>query len=213
MSGNDVLFDLVRTAPGATFTTDAWHGNKYTPALLEAAAGRSVQRYGSPALSSYVAVVEAPTFAHAREAADPAPPGSEFAASGWRGFCESAGDHRAAHAGNGPAFEFALLYAVFFTVPAAREQEFDAWYEEEHLNILFGSPYWKMCRRFRIVRADNAPFTHAALHYLSDLKALESPEREMARQTEWRARLAAEPWFNGTYQLFYRLGASLSRST
>jgi hypothetical protein len=98
-----------------------------------------------------------------------------------------------------------ILYPVFFRVPAAREQEFDAWYNDEHLALLQGCEYWPMCQRYRI-RDPGKGWTHVALHYLTDLRALESRERDQARSTPWRDRLAAESWFKGEYRVYYQWG-------
>jgi hypothetical protein len=61
-----------------------------------------------------------------------------------------------------------------------------------------------MVRRFDIRNGEPETWTHLALHYLNDMKGLESPERQQARQTPWRDRLATEPWFKGKYTLFER---------
>jgi hypothetical protein len=100
----------------------------------------------------------------------------------------------------------AFAYSVLFTVPEEREAEFNDWYDSEHVPLLLGNEQWLGCRRYRIV--DGAPdtFTHLAIHHLADLSALEGPERAAARATEWRAKLAAEPWFKGTYATFSRRG-------
>ena len=66
-----------------------------------------------------------------------------------------------------------------------------------------------MVRRFVVdAPGDDVP-THLALHYLDDLSALSSPERDAARKTPWRARLAEEDWYRGSYRLFYRLAPAL----
>jgi hypothetical protein len=44
-----------------------------------------------------------------------------------------------------------------------------------------------------------------ALHYLSDLSALQSPERAEARSTPWRLALDLQPWFTFTHRLGLRL--------
>jgi len=100
------------------------------------------------------------------------------------------------------ALEAPLLYAVWFNVPAERCGEFDAWYEQDHVPLLMEAPEWLMVRRFRVTDADPLPYNRLALHYLSDGSALTSPAREKARATPWRAKLAAEPWFKGTYGVF-----------
>ena len=44
-----------------------------------------------------------------------------------------------------------------------------------------------------------------ALHYLAGIAALTSPEREAARATPWRDRLAVERWFRGEYRVLHRI--------
>ena len=127
-------------------------------------------------------------------------------------YCADAiGEQRSAGVGD-EILEAAIAYPVFFRVPADHETEFNAWYDDEHLGILLRGEYWRMCRRFRIRNPDPASWTHIALHYLTDLRALESPERTEARSTPWRIRLAAEPWFKGEYRVYHRHGERLSES-
>lgn len=95
-----------------------------------------------------------------------------------------------------------ILYAVFFTVPKERHEEFDAWYVEDHVPLLLGSADWLGCRRYRIVSGEPENYTHVALHHLRSVDALASPEREAARNTAWRRKLASEPWFKGAYKAF-----------
>jgi hypothetical protein len=104
----------------------------------------------------------------------------------------------------GAALDAALLYAVWFNVPPERTGDVDAWYEQEHVPLLMECPGWLMARRFAVNGADPGPFNRFALHYLADRSALESAARFKARGTPWRARLAAEPWFRGTYKVFER---------
>ena len=99
-----------------------------------------------------------------------------------------------------------ILYSVFFSVPDERAEEFDSWYTDEHVPLLLGCRDWLMCRRFLIHEGDPQPWTHLALHYLDDIAALDSPEREAARSTEWRESLAAEPWFQAGTVVFRRHG-------
>ena len=79
-------------------------------------------------------------------------------------------------------------------------------YEDEHIEMLLRCKDWLMVRRFEIYDAETQPWTHLSPHYLADMKALASPERNAARDTEWRARLAAEPWVQGSYLVFERFG-------
>jgi hypothetical protein len=99
-----------------------------------------------------------------------------------------------------------FVYAVFFTVPPERANEFDRWYEEDHIPALLECPDWHAVRRFRIVDGEPQPYTHLALHYLATPDALQSDARERARQSPWRARLAREDWFKGHYAVFKSIG-------
>lgn len=100
------------------------------------------------------------------------------------------------------ALEAPVLYSVFFTVPEEARARFDDWYEKDHAPTLLECEDWLMVRRFDIKTADPEPYTHMALHYLRDLSALDSAARAKARASDWRARIAAEPWFKGSYRTF-----------
>ena len=104
------------------------------------------------------------------------------------------------------ALDAPVLYAVFFSVPDARAAEFNQWYTEEHVPLLLKCKDWLTVRRFEIFESEPQPWTHLALHYLADESAFDSPEREAARNTEWRSKLAEEDWFRASYVLFNRLG-------
>ena len=54
---------------------------------------------------------------------------------------------------------------------------------------------------------------HIALHYLHNLRALESKERDKARATPWRERLAGHAWFKGDYRVLYKFGTRQTRFT
>lgn len=99
-----------------------------------------------------------------------------------------------------------VLYAVFFSVPDERAAEFNEWYDTERIPMLLECPDWLMVRRFEVYEGDPQPWTHLALSYLSDMGALDSPELEAARNTEWCQRLSAEPWFQASYLIFERHG-------
>lgn len=99
-----------------------------------------------------------------------------------------------------------ILYAVAFNVSDDAAAEFDAWYETEHVPLLMECEDWLMVRRFRVVDGVPEAFTHLALHYLADRRALNSPAREKARKTPWRDRLASNEWFKASYTTFQKQG-------
>ena len=100
--------------------------------------------------------------------------------------------------------EAAVAYPAFLRVPDDRAAELNQWYDEEHLPILLTCRQWVMTRRFRATAAHGLDWNHLALHYLTDVRALQSPERERARGTPWRDRLVAQGWFAAEYRVCYR---------
>ena len=97
----------------------------------------------------------------------------------------------------------ALLYSVRFTVPADWAAEFDRWYEEEHLAMIYGCRHWSMTRRYRFVQAAPGGPTHLALHYLSDARGLDAPQLKASRATPWRKKFLGQPWFTGGDKMIY----------
>lgn len=100
-----------------------------------------------------------------------------------------------------------VLYPVFFQVPEDRLKAFDEWYDKDHVPTLLETSDWLGCRRFALEIAHPQPFNRLALHYIRNRDALESDARTRARESSWRAELAKEDWFKGTYMLFNRQGA------
>ena len=205
MNSPAIVFDAITVAPQADFAFDVWYANHYFPAMSARQEFVSVQRYGSPRRATYLAVFESDAAAAATRSPAIPQPAHESIVAVERYCAERLGEHQAPTAGDA-ILNADILYPVFFRVPADREAEFNAWYEEEHLAILLRCPYWPMCRRFRIMNPGPESWTHLALHYLTDLRALESAERTEARSTPWRARLAQEPWFRGDYRVYHRYG-------
>ena len=99
-----------------------------------------------------------------------------------------------------------VLFAVFFSVPDDKVEEFNKWYDEEYVPILLKCPDWLAVRRFEIIDGEPQPWTHMALHYLADIAARDSEEYEAARDTEWYKKLSEEPWFRSSYLIFERVG-------
>ena len=205
MNAPAIVFDSITVERQTGFAFDVWYANHYLPAVLAKQQYLGVRCYGSPLRAAYLAVFEASAQAAAIDPAVLPQPAHESIIATERYIAEKVGERKAPTV-NDAIFDSDILYPVFFRVPAAREAEFNAWYDEEHLGILLRCPYWPACRRFRVVYPGADSWTHIALHYLTDLRALESSERTEARNTPWRARLAAETWFRGDYRVYHRHG-------
>ncbi len=110
------------------------------------------------------------------------------------------------------AIDAPILYAVWFNVPQDRAGEFNDWYESEHIPLLMKAPDWRMVRRFVITDGEPGTWTHLALHYLTSRDALQSPERDAARKTAWRDKLAAESCVQGNYTVLKGTATVISGS-
>jgi hypothetical protein len=74
--------------------------------------------------------------------------------------------------------------------------------------LLLQCPDWRAVRRFKLPVAEPVPYTRLAVHYLSSDAALSSPERDRARNTDWRKRMTGYDWFNaGRARAFDAYGA------
>jgi len=202
MKGTAVILDAITVKRQDAFAFDIWYANHYLPQFPGPDSILGLRRYASPQRASYLAVIEARSLPAASALPQPM---HESILETERFMGRTIGEQLASSAPP-DVLEAPILYPVYFRVPAEREAEFNAWYEEEHMALLLRCPYWPMCRRFRLGNAGSGSWTHVALHYLTDLRALESEERTLARNTEWRARLATEEWFQGSYRVYHRHG-------
>ncbi|MBM3343274.1 MAG: hypothetical protein FJY56_14370 [Betaproteobacteria bacterium] len=204
MQGKTIVYDAITVKREGGFAFDVWHQNHYLPSMLAGGPLLNVQCYLSPLRATYVAVFESNASAATLHGLLPAAE-HESILSTERHVAGFMNEQQAPGA-IAPFREAAILYPVLFHVPAEGEKDFNAWYDEEHLGILLRSPYWPMCRRFKIYKPQPQSWTHIALHYLTDLRALESKERDEARATPWRALLAQHAWFKGDYRVLYKAG-------
>ena len=78
------------------------------------------------------------------------------------------------------------LFMACGDVPAAHEEEFNRWYDIEHLPLLLQVPGVLGARRFR---ASSGSPRYIALYDLSDIHAPEHPAWKSAVNTEWTKRI------------------------
>lgn len=105
----------------------------------------------------------------------------------------------------GAALDAPVVNSIWFDVPPGGEDEFDAWYDTEHIPLLMRAPDWLLVRRFSVAARAPFPATRLSLHYIAREEALASPERQAARATPWRDFLARRDWFKPRTRVFRRL--------
>lgn len=196
-----VAFDYMRARGPEGVKFDAWYCNDHLPALGEAYPLRKVRRYAAPALGGYLAITELKDIPGGAPHAFVMP---EMVDGHEHFIGVPLSTQRRRDVGD-KVVDAAVVYPAFLRVPEDRLAEVGRWYEEEHLPMLLACPQWAMTRRFRIRSPQGTDFTHLALHYMTSLATLRSPERDTARDTPWRDKLIAEGWFKPEYRVCYRL--------
>jgi hypothetical protein len=200
-AGTPIVFDCIRAGEPESLELDIWYANRHLP-RTEAWA---LRRYAAPAHASYLYIQE---WSHRElpvQASAPLPdPLPRALREHLRCIGHPLGEARRRDSGP-QALNAPYAYPVFFEVPPEWRTQFNDWYEREHVPMLLECPQWLMCRRFELQALAGCPWTHMALHYLSDLRALSSPQRDAARSTPWRRELEQQDWFRYTHRLGLRL--------
>jgi len=213
-AGTTILFSEMTPPAGLEAEFNAWYDEEHIPIRMAAPGFIASQRYRDGQTRNYLAVYEmanadalgTPEYDRIKKQPSATTRQMLGAVSGFSRYLGRQLTSRA-RAGMETGFVNApVLYPVFFNVPADRLQDFDAWNEEDHLPLLMDEEKWLGVRRFEIFDGTPGTYNRLALHYIGDRGALDSPARARARATPWRDRLAAEPWFKGTYMLFDRIG-------
>lgn len=211
--GQAVLFSEMTPGPDFVDRFHDWYDTHHIPVRMDCPGFVSAQRYKRQDIEGYLAVYEMDDVSVLSSDAYKVIKTQPSEETAWMlanvtGFTRYLASETFVNAQGGAedALNAPVLYAVCFNVPADAAADFDAWYETEHIPLLMECKDWLMVRRMRV--ADGAPetYTHMALHYLADAKALQSPERDKARKTAWRDRLAKNDWFKASYTVFDRLG-------
>lgn len=86
-----------------------------------------------------------------------------------------------------------IAYLLKYPVPLDYLCEFDAWFQYEHMPMLFEEPTWYGCELFRALGA--SCYSFAALQYLEP-QALKSDARNRSVDTPWWHRLKQHDWFD-----------------
>jgi len=212
MQGSTILFSEMTPAPEWEGDFNKWYDEEHIPIRMAAPGFVSAQRYLAEDASKYLAVYEmtspgalsTPVYQKIKQQPSDT---TAWMLKNVSGFTRYTCEEITCVSKDGPsAIDASILYAVWFTVPSDRLVDFDGWYNEDHVPLLMECKDWRMVRRFNVVSGEPNAYNRLALHYLSDISAMDSPERKKSRETPWRARLASESWFGGTYSIFNRHG-------
>jgi len=208
-----LLFSQMQPPPGEEADFDDWYSSEHIPARMALPGFASASRYqaveGTPDhLACYflddLGVLQTPAYRRLKSHPSPRTAHMLGTVTGFTRYtCVEISDTAGGSAP--PEREPGVMMAVAFSVPDEDAEDFDAWYDSEHVPLLMEADGWLRVRRYRTLPGyDGPPWTHLALHELADLSALDAPERARARGTAWRARLAERPWFERSGRWLYR---------
>jgi hypothetical protein len=96
-----------------------------------------------------------------------------------------------------------ILFTAAFTVPREWVDEFNDWYDQEHMPMIYGSRHWSVSRRYALTETHGASSTHLALHYLSDARGFDASELKASRITPWRKKFLQQRWFVESEKMVY----------
>ena|ERR1700680_1792959 len=190
-----------------------WYDREHIPLRMAVPGFLSAQRYRVSGAPHYLvvyemqsaAVLQSPSYRHVKNLP------SERTARMLRsvkGFSRYLGEHIRVHTRTevDAAMNAPVLCVAGTEIPADRQRDFDDWHNYDHVPLLLECEDWLMARCFHITSGEPKSWTHLALHYLADARALQSAQRGRARSSPRYARLAQESWFQGQDSVFERYG-------
>ena len=200
-----LLFSQMAPPPDWADDFDAWYDDEHIPARMAIPGFSHALRYRTDAdpwhLACYfvddLAALASPAYQELkREPSERTDRMLRHVTGFTRYLCDEIADTAAPGTPSDLTGTDHALFVVAFDVPDAHVEEFDGWYDEEHVPLLMQVPGWLRVRRFRVRPGyDGPPWTHLALHEIAGPEVLEAPEREAARSTPRRDALAAQSWF------------------
>jgi hypothetical protein len=90
-----------------------------------------------------------------------------------------------------------VILTVEIQPRAVNEEDFEKWYQEEHLRLLRELPGYRRCSRYVIGLKTPSmivtqPAKYIAIHELNSLDAYSSKEAELANNTSWTVKHVEE---------------------
>lgn len=204
VKGSTVLFSEMTPPRNMEAEFNHWYDSHHTPSHVEGVPGFfSAQRYKSDSGPYYLAVYEldSPHVLESKEyrsrkfTPDAATKVMLDSVQGFTRYIAEEISFQHRRSVKGEPFDADIIVAEFYAAPDEQSSELIEWYETEHSPILLECEDWLMVRHMDIIDGNPEPYSHLMLHYVREMTAMESPEIKRARETEWRQRLAAQPWF------------------
>lgn len=194
MSEEGVWFGVARSQTMSAPLLTQWRDSTVAPAAATLPKLRSVHHYSAfnVTCTATVAVVDTDRPAAPAFSIDPAVDFQSYTAVKRAEFHQPGASD--------PIDRSPILYSVAFRVPQSWQAEFDDWYEQEHMPMIFGCKEWGLTRRYHFT-PNPGGWTHLALHYVLDAKAFDDPALKAARLTPWRAKFLKEPWFTAVEKI------------
>ncbi|KAF8963592.1 hypothetical protein BDZ97DRAFT_1758439 [Flammula alnicola] len=82
-----------------------------------------------------------------------------------------------------------ILVCNAMTPTPQNEEDFNNWYNDEHILLLSRSPGWMRSARYRLVDCSHDAPRYLAMHAWKSRSAFETPEYKLAVETPWKVRV------------------------
>ncbi|BBU55631.1 hypothetical protein KU6B_18960 [Mameliella alba] len=192
MKGNAIWLAIADTADGNAKKAAAIRETDRVPALPGFGKALAANRYAAFNVSRYL--LEADLERLPETVPDvPTPEASESLLARKRSEFRQTGV-------SDPVLTAPILYTVRFKVPQAFHEEFEAWYDQEHIPMILECPDWAGSARYSF---ENSDWTHLAMHYVTSADALDGPAMRAARKTPWRNKFLEHDWFGKVDKSFH----------
>ena len=196
-AGKSILFSEMRPERSWEDRFNQWYDTEHIPLRMGVKGFESAQRYRDAEADNFLAVYELASLAAFSTPEFRVIKTKPSATTAWmlanvNGFTRYLGDQLTV--GGDPsagALNAPVLHAVLLHVPPTSLQDFDDWFEQEHMPILLRARDCLMIRQFTIVSGEPHPFNRLALHYLASANVVAATGREMAESNPWRNDPAA----------------------
>ena len=180
MQNRAILFSEM--TPDASWENEfnEWYDDEHIPLRMAVSGFRSAQRYRTEGSRTYLvvyemdsaAVLKSPAYLSVKNSPSDRTTRMLSSVCGFTRYVAEQTGNYTRTADPAEALDAPALYPVFFEVPPQRQNEFNDWYETEHIPLLLECKDWLMVRRFRVVDREPESWTHLTLHYLRDARAL-----------------------------------------
>ncbi|KAF9476882.1 hypothetical protein BDN70DRAFT_934701 [Pholiota conissans] len=82
-----------------------------------------------------------------------------------------------------------ILVCNAMTPTAERKEDFNRWYDEEHIALLSEAPSWIRSMRYQLIESNDEGPSYLAMHFWGNRAVFDSPQYKFATTTPWKFKV------------------------